>query len=68
MSKQNKTCHNCGHRNGNMTYGKCMLSGYYCKTERKYATKCGIDFERWIPRPKRIGLIKQITIFFKGES
>ncbi len=51
-----RTCHNCGHRSGGMPYGKCMLSGYYCTTERQMPTVCGKDFQGWIPRPKSKGI------------
>jgi hypothetical protein len=34
-----------------------MASGYHCTTERKYPTKCGVNFSMWIPRE---GLINRI--------
>ena len=51
-----RTCYNCGHRSGDMSYGKCMLSGYYCTIERRTPTVCGKDFQGWIPRPKSKGI------------
>lgn len=62
----NRTCKNCGHRNGGMEFGQCMLSGFYCSTERKIPTVCGINFERWIERPKRKGLIKWLQSVLYG--
>ena len=51
-----RTCYSCGNRNGGINYGVCMLSGYYCMTERKIPSVCGKNFENWTPRPKRKGL------------
>ncbi len=33
-----------------MAFGRCMLSGYYIETERKYPTVCGRNFEKWTQR------------------
>lgn len=67
MDNKNKTCKNRGHRAGGMEFGKCMLSGYYCQTERKNPSNCGKNFEGWIERPKRIGIFKWIKQLFYGE-
>lgn len=61
-----RTCRTCGHRNGGMQYGKCMLSGYYISTERKTPTVCGINFEGWIPRHKR-GLKQLLLSIWYGS-
>ncbi len=45
-----RTCATCAHRSGSMTFGRCMLSGYYIETERMYPTECGRKFEAWTQR------------------
>lgn len=45
-----RTCETCAHRSGGMLYGKCMLSGFFVETERKFPMACGKDFEGWIQR------------------
>ena len=61
-----RTCYNCGHRNGGMNYGKCMLSGHYCTTERQIPTVCGRNFDNWIQRPKRKGLKQWLQSLWYG--
>jgi hypothetical protein len=58
-----RTCKTCGHRDGD----KCMLSGYYCTTERHLPTKCGLNFDNWTPRPKRIGFKKWLLSLWYGD-
>ena len=41
-----KSCRTCGRRFG----AKCNLSGVYYETERAYPTRCGKDYDGWIPR------------------
>ena len=41
-----KSCRTCGRRFGD----QCNLSGNYYTTERKYPTKCGMEYDGWIPR------------------
>jgi hypothetical protein len=42
-----RNCNNCAHR----SLGKCMKSGSYCETQRKYpGAACNIDFSGWEPR------------------
>jgi len=60
-----RTCSTCGHQQGN----RCMLSGFYCETERTYPTVCGIDFKGWTPKPiplPKIGLKRSILSFWYG--
>ena len=53
-----KNCMNCGHRRGiGFSTSRCMLSGYYCETERQHPSVCGIDFDRWKPRDSIIDKI-----------
>ena len=59
-----KTCVTCGHK----MLGQCNLSGHNIKTERMYPTVCGVSFEGWIPKPKKIGLLKFIRNIFIGEA
>ncbi len=59
MKENIKTCSTCEHRSLN----RCMLSGYFCTTERTYPTVCGRDFSGWIPR---LGIIQRIKAFFNG--
>lgn len=33
-----KNCKNCANRKGGSTYGKCIVTGYYINTQRKYPT------------------------------
>lgn len=56
-----RTCKNCGHRR----FDECMLSGYYCTTERKMPTICGINFDGWKPRT-RLGLKKWLLSLWYG--
>ncbi len=57
MSEPIKTCGTCGHRAGTVTFGRCMLSGDDCMTERKYPTQCGVLFDGWVKRP---GLLQRL--------
>jgi hypothetical protein len=57
VKEEVRNCMNCAHRKGSYTFGKCMLSGYYCETERQHPTVCGVNFERW----KRRGNSLQIS-------
>lgn len=60
-----RTCSTCGHQDGD----RCMLSGFYCETERRYPDKCGIDFKGWIPKPiplPKIGLKQRLLSFWYG--
>ena len=59
-----RTCKTCGHKKRD----KCMLSGYYIETERKYPTKCGTNFDGWIQSPPKIGIFKAIKHFFVGQE
>ena len=54
-----RTCSTCAHKSGS----KCMLSGYYAKTERTYPTVCGRNFEGW---EKRLGFIQRIKFWLYG--
>lgn len=65
--KSMRNCKNCGHRKGNIHNGKCMLSGYYCTTERKWPSQCGINFEGWIPRSKSKGLKYWLLSLWYGQ-
>ena len=58
-----KTCSTCAHRVGSFDNGKCAVSGCYVEVERRYPTKCGLDFDKWAPRQ---GIFTRITQFFKG--
>ncbi len=60
-----RTCKTCAHRNGGMSYGICMLSGCYIETERKYPARCGVNFERWVPRPS---LLQRLRAAFRGTA
>jgi len=42
----NKSCRTCDRRN----WDKCTLSGHFCDTERAYPTRCGKDYDGWVPR------------------
>jgi hypothetical protein len=53
-----KNCTTCAHRHGTSSYGKCLVSGYYCETERKYPQVCGTYFDRWQQRPSIFQRIK----------
>ena len=41
-----KSCRTCDRRFGH----KCNLGGVHYETERKYPTKCGEEYDGWIPR------------------
>jgi hypothetical protein len=43
-----------------------MLSGYHATTERTYPSKCGENFEKWIPKPPKTGLKKRLLSFWYG--
>lgn len=60
-----KNCKTCAHRLGSFTYGKCMLSGYYCITERKHPNVCGRDFKGWSQRKTIFVRIKECFIGVK---
>jgi hypothetical protein len=62
-----RSCQNCGHRNGDMTVAICMLSGYYCTTERSLPSVCGRFFDGWIPRPTKIGLKRWLLSLWYGS-
>ena len=59
MNHEIKTCNNCEYRLGTYSYGRCMLSGYYCTTERAFPHNCGREFTGWKPRRSIIIKIKQ---------
>ena len=53
--EQVKTCKTCAYRDGVTFNGaKCMLSGFYCTTERQSPSVCGQNFENWVQRPPSI--------------
>ena len=54
-----KNCKTCAHRFGGVQFGKCLLSGYYCSTERMYPSQCGKNYENWVQRPD--SLFKRIV-------
>jgi len=58
-----RTCSTCGHKKGST----CMVSGVTCTVERQYPTRCGLDFENWTPRPKRIGFKKWLLSLWYGD-
>lgn len=66
--QQSKSCRNCESRK--TVIGEedtCMLSGYYCFSERKNPTRCGQNYENWQPRnPGFFG--KLIRMFFMVED
>ena len=41
-----------------MIFGRCMLSGFYIETERKYPTICGVDFNGWQQRESLLRRVK----------
>ena len=46
-----RTCSTCAHRSGSIGFfRRCMLSGYYIETERKFPSVCGADFRGWQQR------------------
>ena len=45
-----RTCRTCAHRNGTLHFGRCMRTGYYLETERRFPQLCGKDFEGWVQR------------------
>ena len=53
-----RTCGTCAHRSGGMIFGRCMLSGFYIETERKYPTICGVDFKGWQQREPLLRRVK----------
>lgn len=56
-----KTCRTCAHRSGfSMDLGRCMLSGYYLETERKFHTVCDADFSGWVQREPLSVRIKRV--------
>ena len=62
-----KNCKTCAHRSGSVVHGKCILSGYYCMTERSMPSVCGVDYDRWKQRPKRKGLINWVISLFYAK-
>jgi len=55
-----KNCNTCAYRNGfTYEYGDCLLSGYSCTTERKFPTRCGVDFDEWVYRKTIFVRIKE---------
>ena len=61
MKEIPKTCSTCAHKKGD----KCMLSGYYAETERKYPTLCGVDFSGWT---QKLGIIDKFLLWFKQSK
>ncbi len=59
-----RACRTCAHKDDK----KCMLSGYYIETERKYASRCGVNFQGWEQRPPRKGLFTRVKEYFYGEG
>ena len=53
-----KNCVTCAHRHGSVSFGKCLVSGYYCLDERQFPGVCGAHFERWQQRPSLFQRIK----------
>ena len=47
-----KSCQNCAYRTGEFNeFGKCLLTGHYCSTQRAYPTRsCNRRFSGWVPR------------------
>lgn len=62
-----RNCTTCGHRIGKFKFGKCALSGSYCTIERKYPSRCGVDFQGWTPMPKRKGLRDILKLIWNGK-
>lgn len=61
------TCLNCAYRKGSgYEHSKCMLSGYYCTTERMYPAICGRNYENW--KQREPGVIKAFFMKFVKES
>lgn len=50
MKENIKTCDNCAYRKGSYIFYNCMLSGFYCTTERIHPSRCGKNFENWKQR------------------
>lgn len=46
-----KNCMTCAHRKGTgFEYSRCMVTGFFCETERKHAVVCDVNFSRWEPK------------------
>ena len=61
-----KSCSTCEHRSGlSLELSKCMASGVYCTTERKYPTVCGVGFDAW---QRRLSVTERVVLWFKGRS
>lgn len=52
INTEYRSCKNCGHRSGSVSWGTCMLSGVDCTVERRIPTKCGQDFQGWTYKEK----------------
>ena len=53
----------CAHRRGmGFEYSRCLVTGFFCETERKHATACDINFSRWEPRVTWFARIKHLFI------
>ena len=59
MTNVVKTCRTCEHRAGFGYNAICMVSGYFCTTERRYPDICGVEFQRWKPRASLFNRIRQ---------
>lgn len=57
-----RTCRTCAHKDGDM----CNLSGYYIETERRYPTVCGKNFDKWMPKPQKLGLRRWLLSLWYG--
>jgi hypothetical protein len=63
-----KNCMTCAHRKGSgFAYSKCMVTGFYCETERKHASTrgCDVNFSRWEPK---VSLTTRIINIFKAKE
>lgn len=59
-----KNCKNCANRCGSITFGRCLVTGYYINTQRKVPLGgCDSSFSGWQPRPSIFTRIKK---FFTG--
>lgn len=60
-----KNCKTCAHRQGGPVFSTCLLSGFFCSTERQYPTYCGVNFDGWVQRKPIVVRIKE---YFVGEA
>lgn len=54
-----KTCKNCSYRSWFFGFD-CLLSGNSCRSERKYGTRCGVDYKGWKPNKKAFKEYKKL--------